>query len=137
MCAFILAVHSMFQPYRKKRVNVVESLYLYILCVVAIMQILQESDYISNIVCSILMIITTIHAGGLTCYKAVGFFERRFKCSCPKPCPRQRNYGSMEEAAIDSSIDEAQRRRKDIFDTIFDRSEDDSRDENGSNYDGN
>lgn len=116
----------MFQPYRKKQVNVVESLYLYILCVIAIMQILQESDHISDIVCSFLMIITTMHAGGLTCYKAVGFFERRFKCLCPKPCPSQRSYGSMGETAIDRSIDEAQRRRKDIFDTIFDKSEDDN-----------
>ena len=106
----------------------VESLYLYILCVIAIMQILQESDYIPDIVCSFLMIITTLHAGGLTCYKAVGFFERRFKCLCPKPCPSQRNYGSMGETAIDRSIDEAQRRRKDIFDTIFDKSEDNNGD---------
>lgn len=39
----------------------------------------------------------------------------------------------MGETAIDRSIDEAQRRRKDIFDTIFDKSEDN----NGDWYDWN
>ena len=124
MCALILAVHSIFQPYRKKRVNVMESLYLYILCIIAIMQILQDSDDIANIVCSLLMMVTTLHAVVLTVYKAVAFFERRFKCSCPKRCTKRQNYGSMAETAIDRSVDEAQKKRKDIFDTIFSKSED-------------
>ena len=124
MCALILAVHSIFQPYRKTRVNVVESLYLYILCVIAVMQVLQDSQSIANIVCSLLMIVTTVHAGALFVYKAVGFFEKRFKCSCPKRCPRRRTYGSMAETAIDRSVDPALKARKDIFDTIFSKSED-------------
>ena len=125
MCALILAVHSMFQPYTKKRVNVVESLYLYVLCVIAVMQVLQESDSIANTVCSLLLIIATLHSGALTVYKAVGFFERRFKCSCPKRCPKRRpTYGSMAETAIDNSIDPALKARKDIFDIIFSKSED-------------
>ena len=122
MCALILAVHSIFQPYRKTRVNVVESLYLYILCMIAIMQVLQDSQSIANIVCSVLMIVTTLHAGALFVYKAVGFFERRFKCT--KSCPRRRSYGSMAETAIDRSVDPALKARKDIFDTIFSKSED-------------
>lgn len=40
----------------------------------------------------------------------------------------------MGETAIDRSIDEAQRRRKDIFDTIFDKSEDNNGDWYGWNY---
>ena len=124
MCALILAVHSIFQPYRKTRVNVMESLYLYILCVIAILQVLQDSDNITNIVCSVLLIVATLHAGALTVYKAVGFFERRFKCACPKRCPKRRTYGSMADTAIDRSVEPAQKERKEIFDTIFSRYED-------------
>ena len=124
MCALILAVHSIFQPYRKTRVNVMESLYLYILCVIAILQVLQDSDNITNIVCSVLLIVATLHAGALTVYKAVGFFERRFKCACPKRCPKRRTYGSMADTAIDRSVEPVQKERKEIFDTIFSRSED-------------
>lgn len=120
MCALILTVHSIFQPYRKTRVNVVESLYLYILCVIAILQALQDSNNITEIVCSVLLIVATLHAGALTVYKAVGFFERRFKCACPK----RRTYGSMAHTAIDRSVEPEQKERKDIFDTIFSRSED-------------
>ena len=125
MCALILAIHSIVQPYRKTRVNVMESLYLYILCVLAIMQVLQESDSIANTVCTVLLIATSLHAVALTAYKAVGFFEKRFKCSCKKQCPKRRsNYGSMAETAIDRSVEPAQKARKDIFDTIFSKSED-------------
>ena len=100
------------------------------------MQILQESNSIANTVCSLLLIVTTIHAAVLTIYKAVGFFERRFKCSCPKRCHRRRTYGSMAETAIDRSVEPAQKRRKDIFDTIFSKSED-NEDGFGSGYYGN
>lgn len=124
MCALILAVHSIFQPYRKTRVNVMESLYLYILCVIAILQVLQDSNSVTNIVCSVLLIVATLHAGSLTVYKAVGFFERRFRCSCSKRCPKRRTYGSMAHTTIDRSVEPAQKERKDIFDTIFSRSED-------------
>ena len=124
MCALILAVHSIFQPYRKTRVNVVESLYLYILCVIAILQILQDSNSITDIVCSVLLIVATLHAGALAVYKAVVFFERKFRCACPKRCPKRRTYGSMAYTAIDKSVDPAQKERKDIFDTIFSTSED-------------
>ena len=129
MCALILVVHGIFQPYTQKRVNVVESLYLYILCITAIMQILQESDSTTDIVCSVLLIATTLHAVALTVYKAVGFFKRRFQC--PKRCIERRNYGSVAQTAIDRSVDEEQKMRKDIFDKIFTESEDS---ESFSNY---
>ena len=101
-----------------------ESLYLYILCVIAILQVLQDTYSSTDIVCSVLLIVATLHAGALTVYKAVRFFEKRFKCACPKRCPKRRTYGSMAYTAIDGSVEPAQKERKDIFDTIFSRSED-------------
>ena len=123
MCTLVLAVHSIFQPYRKKRVNVVETLYLYILCIMAIMQVLQEMS-VANSVCSFLLIITAIHSVALTLYKTVGFFQRRLKRPCPRKCGHWREYGSMGETQFEGSIDPEQRKRKNIFDIIFSRSDD-------------
>ena len=123
MCSLVLAIHSIFQPYRKKRVNVVETLYLYVLCIMAIMQVLQEMS-VANSVCSFLLIITTIHSLALAIYKAVGFFQRRFKRPCPKRCEHWRKYGSMGETQFEESIDPEQKERKNIFDIIFSKSDD-------------
>lgn len=123
MCSLVLAIHSIFQPYRKKRVNVVETLYLYILCIIAIMQVLQEPR-VANSVCSFLLIITTIHSLALAIYKAVVFFQRRFKRHCPRRCGHWRGYGSMGETQFEGSIDPEQEERKNIFDIIFGRSDD-------------
>lgn len=118
MCTLTLCVHSIFQPYIKKRVNVIETLYLYILCVMATMQVLQK-PYIANTVCLWLLIFTTLHAVLLTGYKAVGFFQRRCKRSCPRGCQHRQEYGSMGETQIERSLDAEQIKRKNIFDIIF------------------
>ena len=123
MCSLTLCIHSIFQPYIKKRVNVVETLYLYILCIMAIMQVLQNPD-IANTVCSLLLIITTIHAVVLTGYKAVGFFQRRAKRSCGRRCDYRQEYGSMGETQVERSLDAEQIQRKNIFDIIFSEPED-------------
>ena len=124
MCTLTLCIHSIFQPYIKKRVNVVETLYLYILCVMATMQVLQK-PYIANTACSWLLILTTLHAVVLTGYKAVGFFQRRCKRSCPRGCQHWPEYGSLGETEIERSLDAEQIQRKNIFDIIFSSQDDD------------
>ena len=121
MCVLVLATHSIFQPYRRKRVNVIETLYLYILCTMAIMQVLEETS-IANKVCCVLLIGTTFHFVALTIYKAAWFVKKRLKH--PKRFPTRRGYGSMGETEIESSIDPEQIRTKNIFDIIFSRSDD-------------
>ena len=123
MCSLVLAIHSIFQPYIKKRVNVVETLYLYILCGMAIMQVLEQKD-IANIVCTVLLITTTVHASALTVFKAVGFVQRRFKRPFLKRYTKRRGYGSFSETQIERSIDPEQMERKNIFDIIFSKSDD-------------
>ena len=124
MCSLILAIHSIFQPYRMKRVNVVETLYLYILCIMAIMQVLQET-HVANCVCSLLLMSATAHAFALTAFKAVMFFQKRCKKSCPKRCRHRRDYGSMGETKdVEESLTVEQKERKDIFDIIFNRADD-------------
>lgn len=123
MCSLVLGVHSIFQPYAKKRVNVIETIYLYILCVMAVMQVLEQKN-IANIVCTVLLITTTVHALVLTVYKAVGFFERRFRRRGVKKRAHSRGYGAMGETPIERSFGAEQRQRKSIFEIIFSRSDD-------------
>ena len=123
MCVLVLAVHSSFQPYKKKRVNVVESLYLVVLCVLAVMQVLQKAD-IANNVCSTLLIIASLHACILTVSKAARFFQQRFSCSCSKQWHKRRSYGSTEHNQFQESLDEEQKAHNAILDTIFNNSAD-------------
>lgn len=123
MCSMILAVHSVFQPYIKKRVNVMETLYLYILCIMAIMQVLQQIN-IANVVCLMFLITTTVHAFALTVYKAVVFFQKRCKRTCPTRYTSRKDYGSMNETDVEESLDVERKERKNIFDIIFSKSDD-------------
>ena len=124
ICTLILAIHSIFQPYKLKRVNVVETLYLHILCIMAIMQVLQKSD-VANFVCSLLLMSTTAHALALTLFKAVTFFQKRYKKSCPTRCIHRRDYGSIKQTTdVEESLTFEQKQRKHIFDIIFSKSDD-------------
>lgn len=124
ICTLILAIHSIFQPYRLKRVNVVETLYLYILCIMAIMQVLQKND-VANCVCSLLLMSTTAHTFALTLFKAVTFFQKRCKKSCPTRCRHRRDYGSIKQTTdVEESLTFEQKERKNIFDIIFSKSDD-------------
>ena len=125
MCCLILAVHSIFQPYKKKRVNVVETLYLFALCVMATMQDFNDQDT-ANVICFVLLILTTVHFVALIIYKAIGFYRSRFKRHCPKRFVKRRGYGSIAGTDFETSIGPEQIRRKNIFDIIFSNSDDSS-----------
>lgn len=125
MCCLILAVHSIFQPYKKKRVNVVETLYLFALCVMAAMQDLKD-QYTANVICFVLLILTTVHFVAVFVYKAVGFYRSRFKRSSPKRFAKRRGYGSITGTDFENSIGPEQIRRKNIFDILFSNSDESS-----------
>lgn len=125
MCCLILAVHSIFQPYKKKRVNVVETLYLFALCVMATMQDFNDQDT-ANVICLVLLILTTVHFVAVIIYKAIGFYRSRSKRHCPKRFAKRRGYGSIAGTDFETSIGPEQIRRKNIFDIIFSNSDDSS-----------
>ena len=75
----LLTVHSNFQPYEKRRANIMESLYLMVLCILALMQSVEDKT-VKNYICSGLIILASLHTLVVFLSKAVGFFRRRFNC---------------------------------------------------------
>lgn len=124
VCVVILTVHSNGQPYMKRRANLAESLYLLVLCTLAVMQIVEHKDA-QYFVCLVLLIIAFVHTLIIFLYKAVRFFRQRFgHCACfLKTVMDRRSYEELENTQTDSNLDiDAQRQRR-ILDSIFSTSE--------------
>ena len=123
MCVIVLAVHSNCHPYKKARVNITESVYLMILCLLTIMQIFPDSNdkYSSkNIVCLIFLIILSIHTCLLTLCKAIRFFGKRFGFAVPGISNQDGvTQDPLGDSLIEQSLDTEDTRRRDVLDTIF------------------
>lgn len=124
MCVLILAVHSNCQPYLRARVNVAESVYLVVLCTLAIMQ-MTDNQSVKYYVCLVLLIILVCHTLVVIVYKGTRFFQRRFDCTCAPitTATRRQGYHVLEGTEIDQSISTETERQREILDTIFDSSE--------------
>ena len=120
VCVVILTVHSNGQPYMKQRANFAESLYLLVLCMLAIMQIVEHKDA-QYYVCLILLIITFVHTLVVFLYKAVLFFRNRFgHCACLlKTAMDRRSYEELENTQTDPNLDIDAQRQRSILDSIF------------------
>ena len=124
MCVLVLAVHSNCQPYVRARVNYTESVYLVVLCTLAIMQIVQDIK-VKYYVCLVLLVIVGIHALVVTVYKATRFFRKRFDCACARACARtealerRHGYDVLENTEIERSLDAERERQRNILDTIY------------------
>lgn len=130
MCVIILAIHSNCHPYVRDRVNFVESVYLLVLCTLAIMQIVENKDA-KYYVCLVLLVLLASHALVVTVYKAGRFFRKRFDCACTwtKTVARRHGYDELESTQTEQNLDPETERQRSILDTIFDSSEEGS--ENG------
>ena len=127
VCVVILALHSNMQPYRVKRVNTLETIYLVLLCTLATLQFLKDEDLRSTI-SALLLTLMTCHAFLLVTYKCYKFFSTRCQSKC---CRRLKTrYGSTEETTIDPEIKDKQ----DIFDAIFSNSNEGASDDHDSHY---
>lgn len=112
ICSLILAIHNTLQPYKKKRVNTLESVYLTILAVMAVMPLLKAEDTnditgIKQVCSSLLLISTMILTLVLVACKLVTLLKGKGNPS---------EYESIEES---SDIDLEQRERRQIFGIIF------------------
>ena len=136
VCVVILAVHSNCHPYVRPRANYVESLYLLVLCGLAIMQIVED-EHAKYYVCLVLLIIVSTHTLVVFLYKAVRFFRKRFDCcACSQAAVVDRHgYEELEDTQTDThtdtqteqSLDTAEvERQKSIMDTIYSTSVDDT-----------
>lgn len=124
MCVVILAIHSNCHPYVSPRVNFAESVYLLVLCILAIMQIV-ENKHVQYYVCLVLLAILVFHALVVTVYKAGHFFRKRFDCACTwrETAERRRGYNELEGSQSERTLDSEAERQRSILDTIFDSSE--------------
>ena len=127
VCVIILAFHSNCQPYVRARVNLAESVYLLVLCTVAIMQITDDKQT-KYYVCLVLLVILACHTLVVTVYKGARFFQRRFDCACTqnKRTTRRQGYDELEGTQINRSLSTETERQRNILDTIFDSSEEGS-----------
>ena len=119
ICSLILAIHNTLQPYTKKRVNALESVYLTILAVMAVMPLLKAEDTnnitgIKQVVSSLLLISTMILTLVLFACKLVRILKGKYKPS--ERSVQLEEYESIEDS---SDINLEQRERRQIFGIIF------------------
>ena len=111
VCMVILTVHSNCQPYMRSRANWAESLYLLVLCVLAVTQvvpeIVEDKEQASLYVSVVLLGIVSIHTIVVFFYKAVRFFRGRFGCcACAEdPVVDPRGYEELENTQTTQSQD--------------------------------
>ena len=118
MCSLILAIHNALQPYKEKKVNALESVYLTILAVMAAMPLLK-AEYSNDItgikhVVSSLLLISIILTVVLFVCKLVRLLKGR-----DEPNERFVELEEYEFIEGSSDIDLEQRERRRIFRIIF------------------
>ena len=96
-----LTVHTYFQPYENRRANIMESLYLMVLCILAFM-VLGVKDYI----CCSLVILAALHTLAVLLCKAVGLFRRRLNCctACVRESDLDRIVEEIENTPTNSPV---------------------------------
>ena len=127
MTLFIFAVHSSVQPYKRIYTNVTESIYLFVLCVLAIVQIMDDQHHRCD-VSGTLLVIATIHSVIVCAIKFWRFCKKRCHCPCPRKV-RSTQYGSFDDNSHNESLrksvePEARTKRQNLFDSIFSSSVD-------------
>ena len=116
-CVIILAVHNYCHPYLRARANLAESVYLLVLCTLAIMQITEDKQAKLDVLVEVLLVILACHTIVVFIYKATHFLRNRFHCACPRSnrSTRRRGYDEIESTVTDPSLSiETQRRRSNL-----------------------
>ena len=118
-CVIISAVHNYCHPYLRARANLAESVYLLVLCTLAIVQISDELD----VLVEVLLLILACHTLAVFLYKAVHFFRNRFRCVCARPnrSTRRRGYDEIESTTTEQSLSIETQRQRSNLDNISQR----------------
>ena len=127
ICVVILTVHSNCHPYTRPRANLTESVYLLVLCTLAIMQIVEDTPA-RFYVCLVLLIIVSLHTLLVFGFEAVRFFRKRFNycAGAQDTVMESRGYEELDNTQTEQSLDPEVERRRSIMNTIFSTSEEDS-----------
>lgn len=136
MSLFVFAIHSNVQPYQRIRTNVTESIYLFVLCILAVVQIMEDQDNRSEVT-GCLLVIATIHSSIICAIKFWRFCKKKCHCAYPRKA-RVHQYGSFdgnsrsESVRSRTSIDSEVRTKQNLFDSIFASSGDTSNNNDSS-----
>ena len=115
-CVIILAVHNYCHPYLRSRANLAESVYLLVLCALAIMQIIEKHARL-DILVKVLLLILACHTLVVFLCKAPHFFRNRFHCACVRSNRSRRcqEYDELKSTESEESLSiETQRRRSNL-----------------------
>ena len=116
-CVIILAVHNYCHPYLRSRANLAESVYLLVLCTLAIMQIIEDKQALLDLLAKVLLVILVCLTLVVFLCKAAHFFRNRFHCACvgSNRSRRHRGYDRLESTEIEQSLSiETQRQRSNL-----------------------
>ena len=127
VCIMILAVHSYSHPYILSRANLTESLYLLVLCMLAVMQIVPKIVEDKNayrcimFISVVLFVIALIHTIVVFFCKAVRFFQWRLRCctGAQNTVVDRRGYEELENTHNDQDLDSEVERQRSVMDMIF------------------
>jgi len=119
----VLVFHASFHPYKRLRTNVTETIYLFTLSFLAIIQIMEDKDTRSTI-SGLLLTIATIHSGILCIIKFYRFFKKRYRCHCPgrllkKSPTRYRSFDDDSTEVNRTAVDPEVQAKQNLFDTVF------------------
>ena len=119
-CVIILAVHNYCHPYLRSRANLAESVYLLVLCALAIMQIIDEKQVRLDVLVEVLLLVMACHTLVVFLCKAPHFFRNRFHCACVRSnrSTRRRGYDELKSTETEQSLSIETQRRRSNLDTI-------------------
>ncbi|XP_074611689.1 uncharacterized protein LOC141866153 [Acropora palmata] len=100
-----LTVHTNFQPYENRRANIMESLYLMVLCILAFMQSYEDKT-VKDYICCSLVILAALHTLAVLLCKAAGLFRRRLNCctTCVRESDLDRIVEEIENTPTNSPV---------------------------------
>lgn len=123
MCVVVLVFHASFHPYKRLRTNVTETIYLFTLCILAIIQTFDEENARIT-VSAILLIIATIHSGIVCIIKFYRFCMKKWHCRCPgrllmRAPGRYRSFEDNSTEVNRAAVDPEVQAKQNLFDTVF------------------
>ena len=118
VCMVILSVHSNCHPYTRPRANYAESVYLLVLCTLAMMQIVEDTNA-RFYVCLVLLCMVSVYTLMVFFYKAARFFRKRFECCAQAALTERHGYEELENTQTEQSLDTDAERQRRIINTIF------------------
>ena len=137
MCQILLVVHASVQPYKRRRTNITETIYLFVLCLLAIIETLDDIDTRST-ACAVLVSLVTIHSFILCIIKFYYFCKKKCHCRLLKKLSvkipgKYQTFDDNSEYVRGPAVSPEVRAKQNLFDTVFATSTESSSDSPATN----